>query len=137
MDENGVPSVVNSVGQLIGSSVDSLIIAMACVDPCDGTENLDTDQDGIADACDLDDDNDGILDVNELIDCTGAQIEWSHNQDGGQGDGASFSPETARADFANTSTAIFGSGLDETTDNYAFTYLLRNADAQDLSLIHI
>ena len=37
------------------------------VDPCDAAAsgNLDTDNDGISDVCDLDDDNDGILDTDE------------------------------------------------------------------------
>jgi len=89
----------------------------------------DSDGDGIPDIDDLDDDNDGILDTDEVFGCENAQIEWSHNNGGGQSDDASYVPAASSTYFSSASTATFGAGLDETTDNYSYTYLLRNADA--------
>jgi len=87
----------------------------------------DTDMDGIVNSLDLDDDNDGILDDAEDV-CFQAQIEWSHNGDNGQSQAATY---TANSEgyFTSAADAIFGWGLDENSDNYAYTYLLRNADA--------
>ena len=61
VDANGVPDMANG-GQGVGYAYNTTI-----VDCC--TDGLDTDNDGVADLCDLDDDNDGILDVDEMDDC--------------------------------------------------------------------
>jgi len=87
----------------------------------------DTDGDGIANSLDLDDDNDGILDVEENT-CFVAQVEWNHNGDNGQSEAANYAPNSEEY-FISAQSAMFGAGLDENLDNYAYTYLLRNADA--------
>ena len=94
---------------------------------CSSSDGPDADGDGIVDAEDLDDDNDGILDTSEYV-CQEAQIEWSHNGDDGQSQAATYT-ENSEAYFISGDDAVFGTGLDESTDNYAYTYLLRNADA--------
>ena len=92
---------------------------------------LDSDGDGIVDSVDLDDDNDGILDTDEDV-CVTAQIEWTHNGDNGQSQSATYTPNS-EVYFMSAQDAIFGWGLDENSDNYAYTYLLRNADASNFS----
>ncbi|WP_378183531.1 Calx-beta domain-containing protein [Aquimarina sp. SS2-1] len=86
----------------------------------------DTDGDTVPDTTDLDDDNDGILDTDE-DNCTIAQIEWSHNGAGGQSDDATFTAGSSTY-YTSSQPATFGAGLDEATDDYAFTYLIRGAD---------
>lgn len=98
---------------------------------CSASEESDADGDGIVDAEDLDDDNDGILDETENV-CQRAQIEWSHNGDNGQSQSATYTPNS-EVYFTSAQDAIFGWGLDENSDNYAYTYLLRNADAATYS----
>ncbi|WP_418636898.1 DUF7507 domain-containing protein, partial [Winogradskyella sp.] len=51
----------------INETRDATLTVTAYVDPCDplASGNLDSDNDGISDECDLDDDNDGILDTDE------------------------------------------------------------------------
>ena len=94
------------------------------------TVSLDSDGDGVLDSTDLDDDNDGILDTTENP-CTLVQVQWNHNADGGQSDFATYGDDvtTTSPHFTSASNVTFGAGLDETTDNYAYTYLLRNATA--------
>ncbi len=87
----------------------------------------DGDGDGIVDSLDLDDDNDGILDDDEYV-CQHAQIEWTHNGDNGQSQAATYTPNS-EGYFTSAASAVFGDGLDENSDNYAYTYLLRNAEA--------
>ncbi|QWX84635.1 Ig-like domain-containing protein [Cellulophaga sp. HaHaR_3_176] len=93
---------------------------------CGGPAGPDYDGDGILDDVDLDIDNDGILNADEANNCTGAQIEWTHNGDSGNSDSATFNLGD-EVYFTNHPDIIFGSGIDETTDNNNFTYLLRNA----------
>ncbi|MBO0590023.1 Ig-like domain-containing protein, partial [Cellulophaga sp. E16_2] len=93
---------------------------------CGGPAGPDYDGDGILDVDDLDSDNDGILDADEATNCTDAQIEWTHNADSGNSDSATFVPGD-EVYFTNHPDIIFGSGIDETTDNNNYTYLLRNA----------
>ncbi|MEP2278177.1 Ig-like domain-containing protein, partial [Maribacter sp.] len=93
---------------------------------CGGPAGPDYDNDGILDVDDLDSDNDGILDADEATNCTGAQIEWTHNGDSGNSDSATFNPGD-EVYFTNYPDIIFGSGIDETIDNNNYTYLLRNA----------
>ena len=90
-------------------------------------QSTDTDGDGIVNSLDLDDDNDGILDTVEDV-CEEAQIEWTHNGDNGQSESATYKPNSETY-FTSAADVVFGSGLDESSDNYAYTYLLRNADA--------
>ena len=94
------------------------------------TINIDSDGDGVIDSNDLDDDNDGILDTTENP-CTSAQVQWMHNASSGQSDFATFGNDTTTTSphFTSADNISFGAGLDETTDNYAYTYLLRNATA--------
>jgi len=92
---------------------------------------LDSDGDGVIDSVDLDDDNDGILDTVEDV-CVNAQIDWNHNGDNGQSQSATYTPNS-EGYFMSAQDAIFGWGLDENSDNYAYTYLLRNADASNFS----
>ena len=94
------------------------------------TVSLDSDGDGVLDSTDLDDDNDGILDTTENP-CTLVQVQWNHNADVGQSDFATYGDDvtTTSPHFTSASNVTFGAGLDETTDNYAYTYLLRNATA--------
>ena len=137
----GVP-VVAGAGQdttvsvtTVGPDTDSDGIADAC-DPTD--DRPDSDNDGIANAVDLDDDNDGILDTVELATCETVQVQWTHNgpdNTDGQNENATFisngiEPDVAgpNVNFTSTSGTTFGAGLDETTDNAEFTYLLRGAD---------
>ena len=49
------------------SSIATATLTVDAADPCDAVAsgNIDTDNDGISDMCDLDDDNDGILDTEE------------------------------------------------------------------------
>uniref|UniRef100_UPI00047955D9 glycine-rich protein n=1 Tax=Maribacter antarcticus TaxID=505250 RepID=UPI00047955D9 len=64
VDADGIPIVATASSQTIGSSQDLTVQDVIC--QCDlAFGNLDTDNDGIADVCDLDDDNDGILDTEE------------------------------------------------------------------------
>ena len=90
----------------------------------------DSDGDGIINSIDLDDDNDGILDTTENP-CTSAQVQWMHNASSGQSDFATFGNDTTTTSphFTSANNISFGTGLDETTDNYPYTYLLRNATA--------
>lgn len=110
-----------------------LIIFLSVIVEVDAQNNqssgaaVDTDQDGIINSQDLDDDNDGILDETEDV-CQEAQVEWSHNGDNGQSQAATYTPNS-EAYFMYAEEAIFGAGLDEQSDNYAYTYLLRNATA--------
>ena len=70
--------------------------------------------------------------------CETVQVQWTHNGPNfsdGQDQNASFVINGAEPDvfgsnvnFTSTSMTSFGAGLDETTDNYAYTYLLRGAD---------
>jgi len=94
---------------------------------CSADSEVDTDGDGIVDSQDSDDDNDGILDEVEDV-CQEAQIEWSHNGDNGQSQAATYT-ENSEGYFLSAQEVSFGAGLDEQSDNYAYTYLLRNADA--------
>ncbi|PHN02337.1 galactose-binding domain-containing protein [Flavilitoribacter nigricans] len=66
IDGNGVPNIVGTSGQGVGTSLDPNVQSPEC-DPCDpaSTQFADTDGDNVADVCDLDDDNDGILDTDE------------------------------------------------------------------------
>ncbi len=67
VNKDGIPEVIVA-GQAIGSSQDATTQAEVCLDdPCDADSPLfkDSDEDGIADACDPDDDNDNILDIDE------------------------------------------------------------------------
>ncbi|PIE77362.1 MAG: hypothetical protein CSA15_13350, partial [Candidatus Delongbacteria bacterium] len=66
VDANGVPTVAGAAGQGVGTSQDAAQQADEC-DPCNPNSTLymDTDGDGVANACDLDNDNDGILDCEE------------------------------------------------------------------------
>ena len=93
---------------------------------------VDSDMDGIADICDLDDDNDGILDIVEGKCDEDSQIEWTHNTNGGQGDGATYTPAEDSNLYTSAADIVIGSGLDESV-NYAFTYLLDDADATDFT----
>ena len=90
----------------------------------------DSDGDGIINSIDLDDDNDGILDTTENP-CTSVQVQWKHNASSGQSDFATFGNDTTTTSphFTSANNISFGAGLNETTDNYAYTYLLRNATA--------
>jgi len=97
------------------------------------TSGSDKDNDGVPDAIDLDTDNDGILDSEELVSCPGSSIAWMHNEDGGQSDYATFNNPSDASNYSSSSLASFGSGLDELTDNYAFTYFLRGADQSTYS----
>ena len=56
------------ITHLDNACVEKIESAKLIANECDPIANnkLDTDNDGIADDCDLDDDNDGILDINEL-----------------------------------------------------------------------
>ncbi len=92
--------------------------------------DFDSDGDGVLDSVDLDDDNDGILDTAE---CPSSQIEYLHNDSNGQSDAATFVPTTASGYFSSTQNTSFGSGLNESTDNYAYTYLIRNATAANFT----
>ncbi|NND10508.1 MAG: DUF2341 domain-containing protein, partial [Flavobacteriaceae bacterium] len=49
---------------------------------CVDAPSIDSDGDGINDACDIDDDNDGILDVDEANAQTSGGFGWSHNTTG-------------------------------------------------------
>ncbi|MEZ7914002.1 beta strand repeat-containing protein, partial [Macellibacteroides fermentans] len=93
------------------------------------TVPLDSDGDGIPDSTDLDDDNDGITDVLESTSCISSEINWLHNADGGQTDAATYTPSGASVYYSGAANMLFGAGLDETTDNYPNTYMLRNATA--------
>ena len=106
------------------SSCDSATVTVTVV------PNTDSDGDGIVDYYDPDDDNDGILDTTENP-CTLVQVQWNHNADVGQSDFATYGDDvtTTSPHFTSASNVTFGAGLDETTDNYAYTYLLRNATA--------
>lgn len=96
------------------------------------TVNKDTDLDGIPDIDDWDDDNDGILDGVENANCnTYSSVVWVHNEQNGQTDAATFDPAESSNYFTNVSDMSFGAGLDETTDNYAYTYLLRGATSSN------
>ncbi|WGH76588.1 gliding motility-associated C-terminal domain-containing protein [Tenacibaculum tangerinum] len=67
------------IGHTDNVCIEETYSAFLLADPCDpiASGNTDTDDDGVADICDLDDDNDGILDVNEygdLIELTPANL---------------------------------------------------------------
>lgn len=85
----------------------------------------------VEDNVDIDDDNDGILDVIEDV-CTVGQIDYTHNgvmNSNGQDQGATFDGDASSSTyFLSTGDTSFGAGLDETTDDFAFAYLLRGAD---------
>ncbi|MDY0781514.1 tandem-95 repeat protein, partial [Tenacibaculum sp. IB213877] len=86
----------------------------------------DKDSDGIANSVDLDDDNDGILDTDEA--CSSIEIQWNHNDSGGQGQAVTYgtSPD-ASVFFTNANDLSFGSGIFENPD-YPFTYIFSGAD---------
>ena len=93
---------------------------------------IDSDMDGIDDLIDIDDDNDGILDIVEGKCDEDSQIEWKHNENGGQGDGPTYVPAEDSNLYTSAADIVIGSGLDESA-NYAFTYLLDDADATDFA----
>lgn len=95
-------------------------------------EEMDSDMDGIDDLSDLDDDNDGILDIVEGKCEEDSQIEWTHNENGGQGDGATYTPAEDSNLYTSAADIVIGSGLDESI-NYAFTYLLLDAGESDFA----
>ena len=134
VNTSGVVSV--AAGTPVGTyTIVYRICSISNTSSCDSatvtvTVSLDSDGDGILDSTDLDDDNDGILDTTENP-CTLVQVQWNHNADGGQSDFATYGDDvtTTSPHFTSASNVTFGAGLDETTDNYAYTYLLRNATA--------
>ena len=134
VNTSGVVSV--AAGTPVGTyTIVYRICSISNTSSCDSatvtvTVSLDSDGDGVLDSTDLDDDNDGILDTTENP-CTLVQVQWNHNADGGQSDFATYGDDvtTTSPHFTSASNVTFGAGLDETTDNYAFTYLLRNATA--------
>ena len=134
VNTSGVVSV--AAGTPVGTyTIVYRICSISNTSSCDSatvtvTVSLDSDGDGVLDSTDLDDDNDGILDTTENP-CTSAQVQWMHNADGGQSDFATYGDDvtTTSPHFTSASNVTFGAGLDETTDNYAYTYLLRNATA--------
>ena len=93
---------------------------------------VDSDMDGIDDLVDLDDDNDGILDIVEGKCDEDSQIEWKHNENGGQGDGPTYLPVEDSNLYTSAADIVIGNGLDE-SENYAFTYLFLDADAIDFA----
>ncbi|MHA7060189.1 DUF7507 domain-containing protein, partial [Aquimarina sp. M1] len=138
---SGIPNSAGT-GQSDVSSTNSAVTGGQCDDDNDGVVNdndvcpgfddtVDSDNDSVPNDCDQDDDNDGILDVDEG-NCTSAQIEWNHNDSGGQSDTATFTPGSS-AFYTSSQPVVFGPGLDEVTDNYAFTYLLRGADTDNFT----
>ncbi len=69
VDANGVPLILNGVGQSLGSSQDVGVVNVEC-ETCNSssTQFVDIDSDDVANECDEDNDNDGILDVDECAD---------------------------------------------------------------------
>ena len=134
VNTSGVVSV--AAGTPVGTyTIVYRICSISNTSSCDSatvtvTVPLDSDGDGVLDSTDLDDDNDGILDTTENP-CTLVQVQWNHNADVGQSDFATYGDDvtTTSPHFTSASNVTFGAGLDETTDNYAYTYLLRNATA--------
>jgi len=61
-----------------------------------------------------------------------SQIEWTHNENNGQGDGATYTPAEDSNLYTSAADIVIGNGLDE-SENYAFTYLLNEADAADFA----
>ncbi|WP_159951932.1 T9SS type A sorting domain-containing protein [Polaribacter septentrionalilitoris] len=121
---------------VVDTGVGTVLSLLCAGDACDAVAsgNPDIDNDGISDSCDLDSDNDGILDSVEDGFCSqSSQIEWLHNDNAGQSDFATFSGALTSTDYSSSSLITFGSGagaigLDETTDNNSFTYVLRDAN---------
>ncbi|MEM6801060.1 MAG: PA14 domain-containing protein [Bacteroidota bacterium] len=72
VDGDGIPG---GSSQSLGSAQDNTTQSDEC-NACNINSSLfvDTDGDGIGNACDLDDDNDGLPDIDEETDCTGGGI---------------------------------------------------------------
>ncbi|WP_396602794.1 LamG-like jellyroll fold domain-containing protein [Algibacter sp. R77976] len=118
-DGDGVPNTAAG-GQGIGTSIDASQQAAEC-SPCDSNNPsyADSDNDSIADACDLDDDNDGILDTNEcldLIDDFNAPL-WDYGT--GNGADASGSGTLNGVPFTITFNLNGGSKLFSSTGQYS------------------
>ncbi|TYP96705.1 hypothetical protein C7447_1061, partial [Tenacibaculum adriaticum] len=115
VDASGVPTIASG-GQSTTAAVTNSGDTAAC-------DVIDTDADGIIDSLDLDDDNDGILDTDE---CTQVEIQWNHNDAGGQGQAVQYG-SGADAFFTNANDLSFGPGIFENPD-YAYTYVFGGAD---------
>ena len=134
-------NIMSAITRRASSLVAALLVFLAIGGPAlisaQSTE-ADFDGDGIPEIFDLDADGDGIADADELGPCSdGGQLVWNHNEPdafGSTGQSQSAIFEGNSAAFVSTASDIsFGPGLDELTDNSAFTYFLRGADQPTLA----
>ncbi|QWX84435.1 VCBS repeat-containing protein [Cellulophaga sp. HaHaR_3_176] len=122
VDENGVSTVVNG-GQGKGSAADYTVTSELCDDDGDGVNNandkcpysddsIDSDNDGIPDACDVDDDNDGISDCDESTESVSNTFSWTlNNPAGGLEMDTNYTPEVKDWILDSTGTMIFNTPI--------------------------
>ncbi|ARV15768.1 DUF4347 domain-containing protein [Polaribacter sp. SA4-12] len=112
---DGVPDAVQTVAGINSGLVDYTVnsnytnaAVTSCTNPCVAAVGIDTDNDGIDNACDLDDDNDGILDTDEGASDTDGDGIPNHLDLDSDGDGCPDAIEAAVPSVLQTANIVNG-----------------------------